>query len=135
MTRGIPRVGDLLFTTEAPLGNVAPIDIAERFALAQRVVCLGLYELQMSSALAIFLRSPWMQAAIAAQATGVTAQGIKSARLQLLPVPVPPLAEQQRIVARVEELRRLCAQLRERLTQAREVQARLADALVAQATA
>jgi Type I restriction modification DNA specificity domain len=48
-------------------------------------------------------------------------------------IPVPPLAEQHRIVARVEELRSLCAQLRQRLTAARETQSRLADALVAQA--
>ena len=47
-------------------------------------------------------------------------------------IPIPPLAEQHRIVARVEELRRLCADLRQRLTQAREIQSRLADALVAE---
>ena len=46
-------------------------------------------------------------------------------------IPLPPLAEQHRIVARVEELRRLCAQLRERLTEARRTQSQLADALVA----
>ncbi|CAN7282226.1 restriction endonuclease subunit S [Acidovorax sp. LjRoot38] len=108
MTRGFPKVGDLLFTTEAPLGNVAAIDIEERFALAQRVICFGLYEPQMSGALSTFLRSPWMQGVFSDQATGVTAQGIKSARLQLIPIPVPPLAEQSRIATRVEELMRLC---------------------------
>jgi type I restriction enzyme S subunit len=50
-----------------------------------------------------------------------------------MPVPVPPLAEQHRIVARVDELRALCAQLRQRLTAARRTQSRLADALVARA--
>jgi type I restriction enzyme, S subunit len=49
-------------------------------------------------------------------------------------IPLPPLAEQHRIVARVEELRRLCAQLRERLTEARRIQSQLADALVQQVT-
>ena len=47
-------------------------------------------------------------------------------------IPLPPLAEQHRIVARVEELRRLCDDLRHRLAQARETQSRLADALVAE---
>jgi type I restriction enzyme S subunit len=42
---------------------------------------------------------------------------------------LPPIAEQHRIVARVEQLRRLCADLRERLQQARATQSRLADAL------
>lgn len=130
MTRGFPRVGDLLFTTEAPLGNVAAIDIHERFALAQRVICLGLYELQMSGTLCTFMQSHWMQEALSVQATGVTAQGIKSARLQVMLIPVPPLAEQSRIVTRVNELRVLCADLRQRLSAAQSTQGHLADALV-----
>ena len=131
MTRGFPKVGDLLFTTEAPLGNVAAIDIQERFALAQRVICFGLYELQMSGTLCTFMQSPWMQDALSDQATGVTAQGIKSARLQLMLIPVPPLEEQSRIVTRVNELRALCADLRQRLLDQQTKQSHLADALVA----
>lgn len=50
-----------------------------------------------------------------------------------MPVPLPPLTEQHRIVARVEQLRRLCADLRESLQQARATQSRLADALVSTA--
>ena len=45
-------------------------------------------------------------------------------------VPVPPLGEQSRIVARVASLRALCADLRQRLTTARAQQALLAQALV-----
>jgi len=44
--------------------------------------------------------------------------------------PLPPLAEQSRIVTRVTALRRLCADLRQRLAERQSVQARLADALV-----
>ena len=47
-----------------------------------------------------------------------------------LPVPLPPLAEQSRIVTRVTALRRLCADLRQRLAEREAVQARLAEALV-----
>jgi type I restriction enzyme S subunit len=45
-------------------------------------------------------------------------------------VPVPPLPEQSRIIARVEQLRRLCADLRARLGEARDTQSRLAETLV-----
>jgi type I restriction enzyme S subunit len=58
---------------------------------------------------------------------------INSTQLKGCPFPLPPLAEQHRIVARVEQLRRLCAELRERLQQARTTQSRLADALVSAA--
>jgi type I restriction enzyme S subunit len=46
------------------------------------------------------------------------------------PIPLPPLAEQSRIVARVNELRNLCADLRRRLMAGQTVQVHLADALV-----
>lgn len=47
-------------------------------------------------------------------------------------IPLPPLKEMHRIVARVEQLRGLCAELRERLQQSRATQSRLAEALVTQ---
>ena len=47
-----------------------------------------------------------------------------------LPVALPPLAEQARIVARVTELRRLCADLRQRLSASQATQSRLAASLV-----
>lgn len=39
MTRGLPEPGDVLFTTEAPLGNVAVVP-SHKFALGQRLVLL-----------------------------------------------------------------------------------------------
>ena len=52
-------------------------------------------------------------------------------KLKSIRVPLPPLPEQSRIVARVTTLRRLCADLRQRLAERQSVQARLAEALVA----
>ena len=48
-------------------------------------------------------------------------------------IAVPPLPEQSRIITRVTALRRLCADLRQRLAERQSVQARLAEALVGQA--
>ena len=69
-------------------------------------------------------------AASAKQTTNLAS--INMTQLRNCAFPLPPLAEQHRIVARVEELRRLCADLRQRLINARETQSRLADALVAE---
>lgn len=52
-----------------------------------------------------------------------------------LAIALPPLAEQRRIVARVTHLRRLCADLRQRLTAQQATQTRLAGTLVQSATA
>ena len=45
-------------------------------------------------------------------------------------IPLPPFAEQSRIVARVASLRRLCADLRQKLAASQTTQAQLAVALV-----
>ena len=57
----------------------------------------------------------------------LTKAGLLDAQVML-----PPLAEQSRIVTRVTQLRRLCADLRQRLAEREAVQARLAEALVQQ---
>jgi type I restriction enzyme S subunit len=51
--------------------------------------------------------------------------------LSSLLIPIPPLNELTRIVTRVSQLRRLCADLRHRLTASQSTQAHLAEALVA----
>ncbi|WP_244851808.1 restriction endonuclease subunit S [Caballeronia sp. SL2Y3] len=133
MTRGFPRTGDLLFTTEAPLGNIALIDITERFALAQRVICFQLHDLSIGPYLRLAIMSAQVQEQLSAAASGMTATGIKASRLKEIPIAIPPLDEQRRIVARVEELQRVCFDLRERLIRRQLYQTRLAEALVGQA--
>ena len=58
---------------------------------------------------------------------------MNQAKLNSIVIALPPLAEQSRIVTRVTALRRLCADLRQRLAERQSVQARLAEALVGQA--
>jgi type I restriction enzyme, S subunit len=133
MTRGFPKLGDILFTTEAPLGNVAIVDIEEKFALAQRVICFQFHESSIASFLKILIMSRPFQEQLSGQATGMTATGIKSAKLKEVPVPIPPLNEQQRIVAKVDELIALCDSLKTRITEAQTTQVHLANAIVEQA--
>ncbi len=65
--------------------------------------------------------------------TGATIKHFVGQALDRYVIPLPPLAEQSRIVARVASLRRLCADLRQRLAASQTAQARLAEALVQQA--
>jgi type I restriction enzyme S subunit len=132
MTRGFPRVGDILFTTEAPLGNVAIIDIEERFALAQRVICLQLHMPGIASWLKNFMMSDSFQERLLLEATGMTATGIKASKLKEMPVPIPPLEEQYRIVAKVDQVMALCDSLDQQIDAAATKQAELLGAVIAQ---
>ncbi|MEK7619469.1 MAG: restriction endonuclease subunit S [Patescibacteria group bacterium] len=113
MTRGVPNQGDVLFTTEAPLGNVAQLDISERVVFAQRVIILqpkeGLYPGFLKSTL---MGGP-VRDKILAQATGVTAQGIKASKLKLVGIPLPPLEEQKQIVKKLDAISEKVRALRE----------------------
>jgi type I restriction enzyme S subunit len=111
MTRGFPKPGDVLFTTEAPMGNAAEVQLTERFALAQRVICFQSYGAVEPSFLVMQILSDGFQRILDKNGTGVTAKGIKASKLKRLPIAVPPLAEQRRIVAKVNELMALVDQL------------------------
>lgn len=129
MTRGFPKKGDLLFTTEAPLGNAAIIDIEDKFALAQRAICLQWHIEQISPFMLLqFMSSPF-QKQLVANATGMTALGIKASKLKEIPVVVPPLDEQYLIVKTVKELFTFCDHLKSRLQSTQQTQLHLADAL------
>lgn len=135
MTRGFPLVGDLLFTPEAPLGNIAIIELKEKFALAQRAICFQLHIKDMGQYLKLFIMSPQFQYQLLENATGMTATGIKAAKLKEIPIAIPPLPEQHRITKKVEELTTLCTQLKSRLAAAQTTQLQLADAITDQAIA
>lgn len=99
MRRGMPKIGDVLITTEAPCGNVAQID-NENIALAQRVIKYRPKTSMLNSTyLKYILLSNEFQEKLKLSATGGTVQGIKGSKLHKLKIPVPPLKEQERIVA------------------------------------
>ena len=134
MTRGFPKAGDILFTTEAPMGNAAVVVLAERFALAQRVICFQSYGAIDPDFLVLQILSDQFQFILDKNGTGVTAKGIKASKLKRLPIAVPPLAEQRRIVAKVDQLTALVDELETQLATSRATAANLLSALVAELT-
>jgi type I restriction enzyme S subunit len=133
MTRGLPRNGDILFTTEAPMGNAAVVRRDEKFGLAQRVINFRLYSDLDSDFMVLQLLSRSFQMILDKTATGLTAKGIKAAKLRRLPLAVPPLAEQHRIVAKVNELLALCDRLEAQLTTTQTESQRLLEAVLHEA--
>ena len=117
MTRGIPQTGDVLFTMEAPLGNVAEISMTYRFALAQRLVALcPNREIMIGAFLKDLLLTKSLQEMIFAHQSGTTVYGIKASVLKEIKIPLPPLAEQQAIVAEIEAEQNLVNANRELIT-------------------
>ena len=91
MSRGLPGTGDLLFTTEAPMGEVAMAP-EERFCMAQRMMLLKPEpSVWLPEYLMFHLRSPWFQANLRLSSTGTTVQGISSRNFRPLKLFAPPL--------------------------------------------
>lgn len=133
MTRGLPQVGDVVITTEAPLGNVAVIDIKERFALAQRAICLQFHEGFLSSFAAIALQSPLLQEDLVRRSTGTTVKGIKASVLKEIDLPAPTIDEQTEIVRRVEQLFAFADQLEAKVASAKSRIDHLTQSILAKA--
>ena len=66
---------------------------------------------------------------------GVSREGLSIGKLVQFVIPLPPLPEQHRIVAKVDELLALVDRLKAGLTEARTRQAQLADTLIETALA
>ena len=97
MSRGLPEIGDVLFTTEAPMGNVAQIERSD-VALAQRVIKFrGIKNVVTNDFLRISLMAEYFQRMLTMEASGSTVLGIKGSRLHKLKLYVPKLMEQDAI--------------------------------------
>ncbi len=98
MTRGIPKKGDVLFTTEAPLANVAQLDTDEKVVFAQRLIILQPQEKIIDSEFLKFsLLSRKVQNQIISKGTGATVKGIKASLLKLIPIEYPSIKRQREI--------------------------------------
>lgn len=95
MRRGFPKMGDILFTTEAPLGNVAMLPHFEKVAFAQRIIIIQPSEYLTSEFLLFALSSQEVCKDILQRSTGSTVKGIRSKELKKVKVPIPPLDKQQ----------------------------------------
>ena len=100
MRRGLPKKGDILITTEAPLGEVAQVRTPEKIALAQRIILLrGNPQVIDQQYYFQVLKSPFVQAGLQMRGTGTTVLGIRQNELRQVEIPYYSLPTQHKIAA------------------------------------
>ncbi|SHE79282.1 restriction endonuclease subunit S [Schwartzia succinivorans] len=98
MRRGIPKKGDIILTTEAPLGEVAKIKTNEKMAFAQRVIILEPNNSILDSDYLFYaLQDRVLKGRIEARSSGTTVFGIKAKELKKVEIQIPSIEIQRKI--------------------------------------
>ncbi|WP_148611237.1 restriction endonuclease subunit S [Aeromonas sobria] len=126
-----PEQGDIIFTREAPMGEALIIPVGEKWCLGQRTMLIRPTHAFVSNEfLLLALTEPNLLERASEHAVGLTVKHLRVGDVENLNIPLPPLAEQHRIVAKVDELMTLCDQLKSRLQTSQQTQLALAESLV-----
>lgn len=98
MNKGDLEKDDIIFTMEAPLGNVALIPDNKKYILSQRVVCFKTNKgMVVNKFLFQLILSDQFQSRIEELATGTTAKGINQKSMQKIEIYLPSREEQTKI--------------------------------------
>ena len=99
MVRGVPTVGDVFFTTEAPLGNVALVP-DYKFAIGQRVIAICPDTGKLNSVYLLYvLQGEAVKKQLFLDSTGSTVSGVKQSTFRRISILLPPIPEQQKIAS------------------------------------
>lgn len=137
MSGTIVESGDLLLNiTGGSIGRCCLIPGTPINAnISQHVAIIRLAVAGMRNFAHKVVQSPFFQSFVIGEQTGAGRGGLPKNRMDKIPVPIPPLAEQRRIVAKVVELMVLCDQLETQLTTTEADSRRLLEAVLHEALA
>ncbi|MEX2579940.1 MAG: restriction endonuclease subunit S [Verrucomicrobiales bacterium] len=125
--------GDLVYCLRgATIGKTAFVDPLREGAIASSLVIVRFGELVETRFGFLFLISPPGKAAIKDFDNGTAQPNLSAAGVKKYAIPLPPLAEQHRIVAKVDELMSLCDELEASLIRSQTESRRLLDAVMAE---
>ena len=124
-------VGDVVLARRGEVGRYALVTEAEDgWLCGTGSFFVKLQESCNREFFGLVLEDPDLRRHLQGESVGSTMVNLNQRILLETPMALPPLAEQSCIVTRVAALRRLCADLRQRLAERQSVQARLAEALL-----
>ncbi len=131
-----PANGDILYTVVgATYGRPALVETDRAFCVQRHIAILKPVEAMSLRFLVALLASPLIYDQATRSTTGIAQPTVALRPLRNFLAPIPPLAEQHRMVAKVEELLGLCDGLETSLASADDARRRLLDALLAEALA
>jgi len=119
----------------AGIGDVCLFDEKVRWHLAPNVAKVELFGDLFPDFINIFMNSPEGRKEIFKSIKSTAQPNLSMATIREIWVPIPPVEEQHRIIAKVDEMMLLCDALKARINQAQTTQIHLADAIVEQAVA
>lgn len=127
---------DILLSIRGTVGRTCLVPVELNGAnITQDTARISLQEKLDRDFILMVLRAPSTQLRMRNCSKGVAVRGINIGDVRAIQLPVPPLAEQRQIVAKVNELMTLCDKLEASLTTAADTRRRLLDALLAEALA
>jgi type I restriction enzyme, S subunit len=131
-----PIKGDILYTVVgATYGRPALVETDREFCVQRHIAILKPTARMDLRLLVWLLASPLIYDQATRSTTGTAQPTIALRPLRNFIAPIPPLAEQRRIVAKVDELTALCDRLEASLATADDTRRRLLEALLAEALA
>jgi type I restriction enzyme S subunit len=129
-----PEMGDLLLTKVGTTGIPILIETEKEFSLFVSVALIKFPVDKINGAfLSLLIKSPLVKSQSDAGTQGVGNKNLVLKTISNFSLIIPPLEEQDRIVAKVDELMALCDQLKARLSDAQTTQFHLTDAIIEQA--
>ena len=129
--RCCPEKGDILLTKVGTTGIAIPIKTERPFSIFVSVALLKFSAAELSQDyLCHLINSPFVRQQSKDNTQGIGNQNLVLRLINGFALPIPPLAEQHRIVAKVDELMALCALLEVSLATSDDASRRLLDALL-----
>lgn len=110
---GVPKPGDLMVTAVGTLGKCYIVQENDRFYYKDAsVICLENYAHLYPRYLQLIMESEMFLRQIRSNSSGTTVATLTMVRMVQYLFPLPPLAEQKRIVEKLEQLLPLCERLK-----------------------
>lgn len=116
------------------IGNVAFYN-NEKIILGKSACYFNLGNEFLKEYIKLIFDSPYFLSYARRVVSGTTIMNLSLFSMNNFPIPLPPLAEQGRIVQKIIEISDICEKLKKQISVSNDLQCRVADALVAQALA